>query len=52
MRLASEVLHFGWDWDLLTLLPAGDIADMGRMLRNMSDLHLHHPDLLKLQYIT
>ncbi len=52
VRLASEVLHFGWDWDPLTLLPAGDIADMGRMLKNMSDLHLHHPDLLELQYIT
>jgi hypothetical protein len=36
----------------LSLLPAGDIADMGRMLRNLSDLHLHHPDLLELQYIT
>jgi hypothetical protein len=33
-------------------LPAGDIADMGRMLRNLSDLHLHHPDLLELQYLT
>jgi hypothetical protein len=52
VRLASEVLHFGWDWDPLTLLPAGDIPDMGRMLKNMSDLHLHHPDLLELQYIT
>jgi hypothetical protein len=52
VRLASEVLHFGWDWDPLTLLPAGDIADIGRMLKNMSDLHLHHPDLLELQYIT
>jgi hypothetical protein len=52
VRLASEVLHFGWEWDPLTLLPAGDIADMGRMLRNLSDLHLHHPDLLELQYIT
>jgi len=28
VRLASEVLHFGWDWDPLTLLPAGDIADI------------------------
>ncbi len=52
VRLASEVVHYGWDWDPLTLLPAGDIADMGRMLRNLSDLHLHHPDLLELQYIT
>jgi hypothetical protein len=25
---------------------------MGRMSRNLSDLHLHHPDLLELQYIT
>jgi len=33
-------------------LPAGDIADMGRMLRNLSNLHLYHPDLLELQYIT
>ncbi len=46
------MLHYGWDWDPLTLLPAGDIADMGRMLRNLLDLHLHHPDLLELQYIT
>ncbi len=50
--LASEVLHFGWDWDPLTLLLAGDIADMGQMLCNLSDLHLHHPDLLELQYLT
>jgi hypothetical protein len=52
VRLASEVVHYGWDWDPLTLLPAGDIADMGRMLRNLLDLHLHHPDLRELQYIT
>jgi hypothetical protein len=52
VRLASEVLHFGWDWYPLTLLPAGDIADMGQMLKNMSDLHLQHPDLLELLYIT
>jgi hypothetical protein len=49
VRLASEVLHFGWDWDPLTLLLAGDIADIGRMLRNLSDMHLQHPDLLELQ---
>jgi hypothetical protein len=52
VRLASKVLHFGWDWDPLTLLPAGDIADMGQMLRNLSDLYVHHPDLLELQYLT
>jgi hypothetical protein len=46
------VVHYDWNWDPLTLLPAGDIADMGRMLRNLSDLHLHHPDLLELQYLT
>ena len=52
MRLASEVVHYDWNWDPLTLLPAGDIADMGRTLRNLSELHLHHPDLLELQYLT
>jgi len=41
------VVQYGWDRVPLTLLPAGDIADMGRMLRNLSDLHLHHPDLLR-----
>jgi hypothetical protein len=52
VRLASEVLHFGWEWDPLTLLPAEEIASMGRMLRNLTDLHLHHQDLLELQYLT
>jgi hypothetical protein len=52
VRLASEVVHYDWNWDPLTLLPAGDIADMGHMLRNLSDLHLHHPDLLELHYLT
>jgi hypothetical protein len=52
VRLASEVMHFTWDWDPLTLLPAADIEEMGKVLRNMSHLHLVHPDLLELQYIT
>jgi hypothetical protein len=48
VRLASEVLHFTWDWDPLT----GEIAEMSRTLKNLSALHLHHPDLVELQYLT
>ncbi len=51
MRLASEVLHFNWEWDPLTLLPAREIAEMEQTLKNLSSLHLHHPDLVKLQYL-
>jgi hypothetical protein len=50
--LASEVLHFNWDWDPLTFLPAGEIEEMRRTLKNLSALHLHHPDLIELQYLT
>jgi hypothetical protein len=52
VRLASEVLHFTWDWDTLTFLPAVEIAEMSRTLKNHSALHLHHPDWVKLQYLT
>ncbi len=52
VRLASEVLHFNWEWDPLTFLPAGEIKEMGRTLKNLSALHLHHPDLVELQYLT
>jgi hypothetical protein len=52
VRLASEVLHFNWEWDPVTFLPAGEIAEMSRTLRNLSAMHLHHPDLIELQYLT
>jgi hypothetical protein len=51
VRLASKVLHFNWEWDPLTLLPVGEIEEMGRTLKNLSALHLHHPDLVELQYL-
>ncbi len=51
-RFSSEVLHFTWDWDPLTFLSFGKFEEMGRTLKNLSVLHLHHPDLLELQYLT
>jgi hypothetical protein len=42
VRLASEVLHFTWDWDPLTFLPAGEIAEMSRTLKNVSALYVFY----------
>ncbi len=36
----------------MTFLPAGEIAEMSRTLKNLSAKHLHHPDLIELQYLT
>jgi hypothetical protein len=48
IQLAAEVLHFTWDWDPLTFLPSSEIEEMRGTLKNLSALHLHHPDLIEL----
>jgi hypothetical protein len=52
IRLDSEIVHFEWDWDPLTLFPAGEIEEMAETLKNLSGLNLQHTDLAHLQYIT
>jgi hypothetical protein len=52
IRLDSEIVHFEWDWDPLTLFPAGEIEEMAQTLKNLSSLNLQQPDLAHLQYIT
>jgi hypothetical protein len=52
IRLDSEIIHFEWDWDPLSLLPAGEIEEMDQTLKNLSSLNLQQPDLADLRYIT
>jgi hypothetical protein len=52
IRLDSEIVHFDWDWDPLTLFPAGEIEEKAETLKNLSSLNLQQPDLAHLQYIT
>jgi hypothetical protein len=52
VKLDSDILHFDWDWDPVTFLPAGEIEEMAETLKHLKELKLHHPDLSELQYFT
>jgi len=52
IRLDSKIVHFEWDWDPLSLLPAGEIEELAETLKNLSALNLQQPDLVDLQYAT
>jgi hypothetical protein len=52
VKLDSDILHFEWDWDPITFLPAGEVEEMAETLKHLKELKLHHPDLSELQYFT
>jgi hypothetical protein len=52
VKLDSDILHFKWDWDPITFLPAGEVEEMAKTLKHLKEIKLHHPDLSELQYFT
>ncbi len=52
IRLNSEIVHFEWDRDPLSIFPAGEIEEMAETLKNLSALNLQQPNLADLQYVT
>jgi hypothetical protein len=52
VRLNDSILHFEWDWDPISFMPAGEMEQMNEALKNLGDLRLHQPDLSELQYLT
>ncbi len=52
IRLDSKIVHFDWDWDPLSIFPAGEIEEMAEILKNLSALNLQQPDLADLRYAT
>jgi hypothetical protein len=52
VKLDSNILHFDWDWDPVTFLPAGEVEEMAETLKHLKELKLHYPDLSEFQYFT
>jgi hypothetical protein len=52
IKLDSEIVHFKWDWDPLSLLPAREIEEMAQTLKNLSSMNLQQPNLADLRYAT
>jgi len=52
VRLDTNIMHFQWDWDLITFLPAGTYEEMVEELKHIGELKLHQPDLSDLQYLS
>jgi hypothetical protein len=50
--LNNSIIHYEWDWDPLTFMPAGEMEQMGEALKHIGELQLHQPDLADLQYLT
>jgi len=50
--LDANIMHFEWDWDPITFLPAGEYEEMAEVLKHIGKLKLHQPDLSDLQYLT
>ncbi len=50
--LDTNIMHFEWDWDLITFLPAGKYKEMVEEQKHIGELKLHQPDLSDLQYLT
>jgi len=49
-RLDSEVIHYEWDWDLITFLEPGEFTEMAMVVHRLKELKLQHPALYDLQY--
>jgi hypothetical protein len=52
VRLNDSILHFEWDWDPISFMPAGEMEQMSEALKHIGELRLHQPDLSELQYLT
>jgi len=52
VRLNDSILHYEWDWDPISFMPAGEMEQMSEALKHIGDLRLHQPDLSELQYLT
>ncbi len=52
VRLNDSIIHYEWDWDPITFMPAGEMEQMGEALKHIGELWLHQPDLADLQYLT
>ncbi len=52
VRLDANIMHFEWDWDPITFLPAGEYEEMAEVLKDIGELKLHQLDLSDLQYLT
>jgi hypothetical protein len=52
VKLDCNILHFNWDWDPVTFLPAGKVEEMAKTLNHLKEPKLHHPDPSELQYFT
>jgi hypothetical protein len=51
VRLNDSIIHYKWDWDPITFMPAGEREQMGEALKHIVELWLHQPDLADLQYL-
>jgi hypothetical protein len=52
VRLDSEVLHYKWNWDLITFLEPTEFTEMATVFHHLKELKLQHPALPNLQYFT
>jgi len=50
--LNNSIIHYEWDWDPVSFMPAGEMEQMGEALKHIGELRLHQPDLADLQYLT
>jgi hypothetical protein len=51
VRLNDSIIHYEWNWDPLTFMPAGEMEQMSEALKHIGELRLHQPDLADLQYL-
>jgi len=52
VRLNDSIIHYEWNWDTLTFMPAREMEQMSEALKHIGELRLHQPDLVDLQYLT
>ncbi len=52
VRLNNSIIHYEWDWDPVSFMPAEEMEQMGEALKHIGELRLHQPDLANLQYLT
>ncbi len=52
IRLNDSIIHYEWNWDPLTFMPAGEMELMSEALKHIGELRLHQLDLADLQYLT
>ncbi len=52
VRLNNSILHYEWNWDPISFMPAGEMEQMNEALKHIGELRLHQPDLANLPYLT